>query len=188
MRLVDHEKRRCQIAGVALELIAREGLEATTLNRIAQEMGASIRVVTHYFADKDALLLAAYRMMAEQSREHIAAAVERDPTDLVGLLMALCGTDEVSLNRWKAYVAFWGKADRAPALAEEQRRASEQAQATIGKVIMARHPTQAYAGHIPMELLAIVYGISVLRILDPESWNLSSVQAAVERAVRNLRL
>src|SRR5262245_11172531 len=100
MRIVDHDERRGEIAEVAMELIAREGLEATTLNRIAGEMGASIRVITHYFADKDTLLLWVYRMMAEQGQQHLAEVLARSPNDLAAMLISLSGGDEATLKRW----------------------------------------------------------------------------------------
>src|SRR5262249_2677813 len=121
MRIVDHEERRREIAEVAMDLIAREGLDTTTLGRIAKEMGASIRVVTHYFADKDSLLFFVYRLMALQGQAHLAEVLARDPADLAGALTALSGGDEATLRRWRVYVAFWDKAARSPQFAAEQR-------------------------------------------------------------------
>jgi AcrR family transcriptional regulator len=184
MRIVDHEERRREIAEVAMQLIAREGLEATTLNRIAAEMGASIRVITHYFADKDSLLLWVYRFMAEQGHAHVSSILARDPADLAGTLKALCGSDEATLKRWRVYVAFWDKALRSPIFAEEQRLWIERTLATIGGITVARSGDAGNAREQAMELISLVYGMSVQRMLDPTSWTPEAIASAIDRKLR----
>ena len=186
MRIVDHDERRRDIAEVAMDLIAREGLEATTLNRIAQEMGASIRVITHYFADKDSLLLGVYRILAQQGQAPISAVLARDPADLVGALTALCGGDEATLKRWRVYVAFWDKAARHAQFAAEQRLWIERTLAMIGDVIVARTGNVENMRQIAMELISLVYGMSIQRTLDPGSWTSEAITSVIERNVQRL--
>jgi len=188
MRIVDHEARRREITEVAMDLIARVGLEATTLNRIAQEMGASIRVITHYFADKDSLLLEVYRVLASQGQEPIVQVLSRDPADLAGALTALCGGDEATLKRWRVYVAFWDKAVRSPMFASEQRMWIERTLTTIGEVIVARNGDKANVRQLAMEMISLVYGISIQRTLDPESWTPGQIASLIARKVREMDL
>ncbi|RZK04027.1 MAG: TetR family transcriptional regulator [Novosphingobium sp.] len=188
MRIVDHEQRRQKIAEVAMDLIAHEGLEATTLNRIARQMGASIRVITHYFADKDTLLLAVYRILALQGQAPIAEVLARDPADLAGALNVLCGSDEATLKRWRVYVAFWDKAARSPRFAAEQRLWIEKTLALIGEVIVARTGSAGEIRPLAMELISLVYGMSVQRTLDPESWAPEAIAAVIDRKVREVDL
>ncbi len=47
--------RRDEIAAAALEILASEGAEAMTLERVAREIGASKGIILHYFSTKDAL-------------------------------------------------------------------------------------------------------------------------------------
>ena len=169
-----------------MDLIAREGLEATTLNRIARAMGASIRVITHYFADKDALLLAVYRMMALQGQAPIAAVLARDPADLASALTVLCGGDEATLRRWRVYVAFWDKAARSPRFAAEQRLWIDKTLAMISDVIVARTGNRDKVRELATELIALVYGMSVQRTLDPASWTPEAIAAAIARKVQEV--
>lgn len=187
MRTVDHDERRRKIAEVAMDIIAREGLEATTLNRIAREMGASIRVITHYFADKDTLLLWVYRTMAEQGQAHVTEVLLRDPSDLAGALTALCGGDEATLKRWRVYVAFWDKAARSELFAAEQRMWIERTLAMIGDIIVARSGSTPHVRSLAMELLSMVHGLSVQRILDPDSWAPEAIAAVMERRALEVR-
>ena len=186
MRIVNHDERRGEIAKVAMDLIAREGLEATTLNRIAKEMGASIRIITHYFADKDSLLLWVYQIMALQGQTPILEIISRDPKDLAGVLTALCGGDDATLKRWRVYVAFWDKAARSARFAAEQRLWIERTLATISDVIVARTGNAANVRQVATELISLVYGMSVQRTLDVESWTPEAIASVIERKVREI--
>jgi len=169
-----------------MDIVAREGLEATTLNRIARQLGASIRVITHYFSDKDALLLELYRIMATRGRSHLLEVLERDPADLPGVLIAMCGADNSTLDRWRVYIAFWDKAARSQEFAAEQQKWIEEALSTISEVIVARTGTQANVRHIATELIALVYGISIQRILDPASWTPTAIASAIHRQTQKI--
>ena len=46
-----------KIAEVAVEVIACEGMDAATVRNIAARAGYSTTIITHYFNDKDELLL-----------------------------------------------------------------------------------------------------------------------------------
>ena len=186
MRNVDHEERRRTITAVAVDLIAREGLEGATLGRIAQEMGASIRVITHYFADKDALLLSAYRAMAAQGHAQLREVIERDPADLAGALVKLCGADEETLRRWRVYVAFWDNAARSPDFALEQRQSIERTLTIIEAVLVARTGGATGVRQLATELISLAYGVSVQRMLDPLSWTAEAITAVIARRVGEL--
>lgn len=51
-------RRREQLLDVALELFAREGVEKTTVGRIAQEANVSHGLLYHYFSSKEEVLYA----------------------------------------------------------------------------------------------------------------------------------
>ena len=75
-KIVDHEKRRTTIAQAAVAIIAEQGLEATKLSDIARLAGMTTGSVTHYFRDKDAVLMAALEMsydMMFADMEHVAS-------------------------------------------------------------------------------------------------------------------
>lgn len=186
MRIVDHEERRQEIAEVAMELIAREGLEAATLNRIAGELGASIRVITHYFAEKDELLFWVYRTMAVRGQAHIHDVLSKDPGDLAGALTAMCGGDDEMLKQWRVYIAFWDKAARTPQFADEQRLWIERTLATVEDIIVARSGASDKVREVATELISLVYGISVQRTLDPDSWSAERIASVIDRKVAEI--
>lgn len=59
-KIVDHVARREAIVECTWRLIARNGFDATGMRDVAAEMGLAHGAISHYFASKDALLLASY--------------------------------------------------------------------------------------------------------------------------------
>jgi AcrR family transcriptional regulator len=84
-KVVDHEERRTELATAVWRLASREGLEAVTVRRVAEEAGWSTGAVVHYFADKEDLLLFAFSTVADRVRTRLAETAERttEPLELV---------------------------------------------------------------------------------------------------------
>ncbi len=179
MLAVDHDERRRRIAEVTVEVIAREGLEAATIRRIAAELGGPTKIVTHYFADKQELLVWAYRSLAEQSERYLTEVIARDPTDIVGALMAMTALDESQALLWRVYIAFWDRAARDLFFAELQRTQIDLALKRIAEVIRARNGERADVESLSQRLNALVQGISLLALADKERWSPDRVRSTL---------
>jgi hypothetical protein len=59
---------------------------------------------------------------------------------------------------------------------------------TIGEVIVARNGDQANVRQLAMEMISLVYGISIQRTLDPESWTPGQIASLIARKVREMDL
>ncbi|MBB3748419.1 AcrR family transcriptional regulator [Mycolicibacterium sp. BK634] len=74
---VDADEARQQILGAAEQVILRFGVDKTTMDDIAKEVGVSRPTVYRYFSDRDALLGALIerrsRMLFERARTFIAS-------------------------------------------------------------------------------------------------------------------
>jgi AcrR family transcriptional regulator len=171
MLAVDHDERRRRIAEVTVDVIAREGLEAATIRRIAAELGGPTKIVTHYFADKQQLLVWAYRSLAEQSQRYLDEVIARDPTDIVGVLMAMTAVDESQTLLWRVYLAFWDRAARDPFFAELQRTQIDLALKRIAEIIRARNGERQDLESESQRLNALVQGISLLALAEKERWS-----------------
>jgi AcrR family transcriptional regulator len=68
--------RRIEVANAAWRVIVREGLDRTSMRAIAQELGATTGVVTHYFRDKEALILFALERVFEHVLVDMQAATQ----------------------------------------------------------------------------------------------------------------
>jgi AcrR family transcriptional regulator len=111
-RLVDHEARRAEIIDATWRLIARRGIDATTMREIAREMGMANGALTHYFSDKNAIIQAAFEYVFQATNDRIAARLG----DAVGLeaLGVFCRevmpVDDVTLLEARVVIPFWQRA------------------------------------------------------------------------------
>ena len=182
----DHDERRRAIAQVAIGLVAREGLEAATVRRIAAEVGFSTTIVTHYFADKQELLLWAYRAVDTWARERFEQAMAHEPVDLVSYLLSMCAVDEVDKVNWRPLIGIWDRALRDAAFAAELHGWIDTTLARIVAIVRLRDPGCADPNAIAKRLLAMVQGISLQLLFDRESWTDVAVRAAFASEVELL--
>ena len=182
----DHDQRRRAIAHVAIDLIAREGLEAATVRRIAAEVGFSTTIVTHYFAGKQELLLWAYRAVDEWARERFDEAMASDPVDLVAYLMSMCAVKEVDRVNWRPLVGIWDRALRDPAFAAELHGWTDTTLARIAAIVRLRDPACGDPSVIAKRLLALVQGISLQSLFDRDSWTDEAVRETLASEVELL--
>ena len=125
-KVVDHERRRDELAAAVWRLAAREGLEGITVRRVAEEAGCSTGALVHYFADKEELLLFAFRTVAERVQRRLARAEERtaEPLELArGMLIEGLPLDRDRQAEVRVWFSFLGLALTRPALARAQRLA-----------------------------------------------------------------
>jgi len=174
--VVDHESRRRHVARIAADIIARVGMDAVTMRQIAAEAGFSTAIVTHYFANKQELLLHTYRLSAENSQERLTAALARDPCNLLACLEALLPRDTTSMRDWKVFLAFWHTAVLDPDFSAEQALQALNAQDILRGVLSARARAGLLPHHdeidaIAKRLLVTIVGIAVQSVFDPVSWS-----------------
>lgn len=174
--VVDHEHRRLHVARIAADIIARVGIDALTMRQIAAEAGYSTAIVTHYFSSKQELLLHTYRTAAANAQSRVAAALDRDPSDLLGCLEALLPRDDPSVQDWKVYLAFWHIAVLDPDFAAEQASQALNARRLLRGVLEARArqgllPAPEEFDVVARRLLVMVIGVAVQSVFDPVSWS-----------------
>ncbi len=122
-KIVDHDRRRQEIARLTLEVMRREGLENASIRGIAQRGGLSMGVLTHYFRTKDELVVFTFRWLAEHTFAQLAALRESYSPGLARLQAAMDAhlpqaSEPAALALW---MSLWGKAVRHTAFAREHR-------------------------------------------------------------------
>lgn len=121
-RVVDHAERRRQVADVALDVIAELGLDSAGIRDVAAAGGWSMAAVTHYFADKDELLLLTLQRSAEQAAERIAERVAAGDDAVDTTVEEVLPLDDLRFRQWQVWLAFWARALVNSELADEQQR------------------------------------------------------------------
>ncbi|WP_219413800.1 TetR/AcrR family transcriptional regulator [Pseudonocardia nigra] len=175
-RRVDHATRRLEIIRATWRTMAREGVEATTLRKIAEEAGFANGAIGHYFHGKDELLAAAYTHVFTRTNERIAAVTH----NLHGMaaLRAYCHEilplDEDRLLEARIVLPFWQQALTRDGQQEMyEGHMASWTQELVGLIEQARtdgaitsaQPDADIAG----QLLAMLTGWQVLALLTPAS-------------------
>jgi AcrR family transcriptional regulator len=123
-KIVDHEERRGELAAAVWSIASRDGLEAVTVRRVAEEAGWSTGALVHYFEAKEELLLFAFRTVADRVGRRLAQAEERtsEPLELArAQLVEGLPLDSERRAEVRVWFAFLGLALTRPALARAQR-------------------------------------------------------------------
>jgi len=175
-KIVDHDERRQLVARIAAELVVTDGIDALTTRHVAQAAGFSTAVVSHYFSDKEDLLLATYRYASDRIRARNDAALTVNGTvrqRLTVSLESLLPVDAESRADWLVLLTFWGKATMIPALADAQNARVRSALARIAE-LLAEEPRTARSKEerttIARQLMVTVQGISTYAAFDPDDW------------------
>jgi AcrR family transcriptional regulator len=167
-------------------VIAREGLEAATVRRIAAEVGFSTAVVTYYFENKQDLLFSAFRLLGELNRAKFEEYSQLQPPDLVGFLLSMTALEQEDRAGWRACVAFWERSLDAPEFAAELRAWIAQVLDRIEVFIAALAPGCADSRRVATQLFDLVQGISTHMLFDPDSWPAGTVRQSLSGNVRLL--
>jgi AcrR family transcriptional regulator len=188
--IVDHARRRAQLAETAAALVASGGAAAATIRAVALATGFSTKVVTHYFIDKRALLLTTYRHAADHSSTVAEASQSPDVADVGAFAVALLPIDPAVRRDWMVWFAFWGLAVTDPEFAQEQRTRVRRARERIAALMTTDYrfaglpaPGRANAAR---RLLTTVVGVALQASFDPDDWPAARQTAAVEAALADL--
>lgn len=181
---IDHDARRIALAEVAADLVAAGGAEAATVRAVATAAGFSTKAVTHYFADKRALMLLTYRHAALSSQARTDASQPEGRADLAALLRALLPTDPKVERDWRVWFSFWGIAIADPEFAAEQRMRVRNFVDRIADCLAAdshyAHLDAEERPRIASALLAALIGIVTQAIFDAETWAPEQQQRAID--------
>lgn len=167
---VDHDEKREAIARIAADLIAARGLDAATIRQVAAAAGYSTTVVTHYFANKRAMLLAAYRNAAESTQRRIDALAADGGSDPLSRLEILLPIDEEGRRAWRIYLQYWPLADHDAELGAEQRWWSANGTALIRTALLQACPEIHDADGKATSALSALLGIAIQATFDPAGW------------------
>ena len=103
-KIVDHEQRRKEILEVTAQIIASEGLEAVTTRRIAKASNCSLGILSHYFENKDQIVLGALNWCDERFEARLSEMYGEEflgLTDFQPLFLTLLPLDELSDTEWR---------------------------------------------------------------------------------------
>jgi AcrR family transcriptional regulator len=108
-KIVDHALRREEIALVACRVVAAHGFENATVARIARAAGYTTGMVAHYYDSKQAVILAALRLMLLRIEQRLTREREDEQADLLAVLSEALPVDAQRFTESAFWMAFWGQ-------------------------------------------------------------------------------
>ncbi|HWY96480.1 MAG TPA: TetR family transcriptional regulator C-terminal domain-containing protein [Steroidobacteraceae bacterium] len=108
-KIVDHAQRRDEIAHVACQVVANYGFEQATVARIARAAGYTTGMVAHYYESKQAIILAALRLILFRIEERLTRERDDGEADLLEVLSEALAIDAQRFTECAFWMAFWGQ-------------------------------------------------------------------------------
>jgi len=109
-KIVDHDKRRDEIALIACRVVAEYGFEKASMVRIARGAGYTTGMLAHYFDSKQDIIIAALRLILRRIDERLTQpAPGAARADLLTLLTEALPVDEQRRTECAFWTAFWGQ-------------------------------------------------------------------------------
>jgi TetR/AcrR family transcriptional repressor of bet genes len=108
-KIVDHARRREEIAHVACQVVAHYGFEQATVARIARAAGYTTGMVAHYYESKQDIILAALRLILLRIEQRLTRERESVDANLLEVLSEALAVDAQRFTECAFYMAFWGQ-------------------------------------------------------------------------------
>jgi len=188
-RYVDPEERVRDIVAASLQALSEGGLAELTLRKIAQRMGGSITLITHYFANREALLDAVMEYVlvdADVVLEEIEQIAEPRDRLRVALQWFLPDTEE-GLRQERARVALLTHQGAEPVIRRNLARMEPAMRAVLVRAVEELVPADELEGTVDM-VRVWVSGIALSVVEHPEIWTPERQLAALERFLKVLSL
>ncbi len=100
-KIVDHAKRRDEIAHVACQVVASRGFEQATVARIARAAGYTTGMVAHYYDSKQDIILAALRLILLRIEERLTRERASRDANLLSVLSEALAIDAQRFTRMR---------------------------------------------------------------------------------------
>ena len=188
------DDRRAEVVQAAWRVIAREGLDRTSMRAIAQELSSSTGVVTHYFRNKEELTLFALEQVFESVVVEMRACAQKwqglerlEQMLFLALPLAMSYRDD-----WKVWVAFLGYSIGRDRLIQEHCKRYGILREILVETLAELQAEKLIRAELDLifeanALIALVDGISLNVVINPEQFSASQQQLLVQRHVQQLR-
>jgi AcrR family transcriptional regulator len=170
-KVVDHAQRRRELVAATWAVVAAEGIEAATVRRIAEEAGCTTGRITHYFADKEEVLVAALRQVHRAAGKRMLAAIEQRSglEALHAVLAEALPLDQERVLEWRVWLAFWGSAATSASLQAEQHQRYREWRGLLKRVLAtAQLSADVDLDRLVDQIVALVDGFGLQGVLDPQ--------------------
>ncbi|GAA0919265.1 TetR/AcrR family transcriptional regulator [Virgisporangium aurantiacum] len=180
-KIVDPDARRRAVTDAVFRVISRDGLEAASLRRIADEAGLAIGSVRHYFASHTELTVFALAALRTRMTERILRHVDRlagadpaPPREVAEAVLAeFLPLDEARHQETVVWLAFVTAARTRPELHDESTRLHEGTRQVVRRVVdraasLGRVADDFDPALETERLAALLDGLAMSAVLHPD--------------------
>lgn len=174
-KIVDHDERRRDIAHAVLRVIARDGVRGADLRTVARDAGWSTGVISHYFGDKQGLLVGALREAAETVADRMRAIsrLGDGAARVRALLEAGMPLDEERAATCRIFYHFSSDGVSDPAFRAELANYYTWWREAVATALEDAQSAGFFPGHDPVELaeslVALAEGLGIQGLFDPDA-------------------
>ncbi|MGB3637186.1 MAG: TetR/AcrR family transcriptional regulator [Rivularia sp. (in: cyanobacteria)] len=182
------QDRRIEVSEAVWKVIVREGLDRTSIRAIARELDCTTGVVTHYFRDKQELILFALDRVTEKLQQAMQKVAEQPVSvdRLVEMLWVFLPLDNKRQEILKVWVAFLGYAVGRESLMLEHQASAGELREVIMQELKALQSAKKIRQDIDVgveanSLLALVNGIALDSLIQKKCLNSKQQKMVIQR-------
>ena len=187
-KIIDHDTRRRELVEASWNVIAEEGLEGLTMRKIATAANCTTGRITHYFANREALVLASLQSAYDASAVRLNAVIAADFEPVEKLRRAVEETlplDRQRLREWKVWIAYWTAATTDPTLAQQNDTNHDRWLEAMMPLVHDVAPA-CDVRHETYLLLGLIDGLGLRAAVNPTAENKKTTHTALKNYLDQL--
>ena len=186
-KVVDAAARRAEIVRAAAKLISEGGFPRMTLANLARELGGSMRLVTHYFKDRQQLITALLEDGLRETDEILERlrGIESDRERLREALAWFLPDDPESLRLERVRLALIAQRDEEPVIAEFFDRVDRAMRSLLDCALPEGLSPEERERSVDV-LRVWTSGMSLVSVEHPELWSPAYQRETLGRVLEHL--
>lgn len=190
-KLVDHNKRKEQIAEATWRVILDKGMEGATVRNIAKEAGLSLGSLRHYFSTQDELLMFAMNLVEERVTDRINKIATQDiplKEKILKILLEIVPKNQETMAEMEVWFAFtFHMRHRNNKLKDHD----DKILLGMKNIVNYLHESRLLIDHLDKDteaerLYALVDGLALHAMLEPERVNQQRVLTVLESHLHSI--
>jgi AcrR family transcriptional regulator len=187
-KIVDHPRRREEIALVACKVVADHGFDQATLARIARAAGYTTGMIAHYYESKQAIILAALRLILRRIEQRLTRERASADAQLLPVLSEALAVDAQRFTECAFWMAFWGQVPADKKLKRLNAWVHREYLRLFGRCFAEYWPEwpewpPQVRDHVLRSVVTFINGLTAGAVTSPRDW-----PAAVQIAQLDLQL